>query len=130
MTPPKTAPKGAAAKAAKAETEEQPIVLEWRGLNLQLPPALPGVFLIDFHEMQHDENGAIPSLLDMISDLLRTEDDDPSERRSRQFRGVRAKLAQDGDKAEDILPTLMGLVDEIFGKYQVDEGEADASPSS
>lgn len=104
--------------AARAETNGQPRVVDFRGLELKLPPELPGEVIFDIADLE-TATGPGP-FVRMLGSLLGPD----------QLLAVRAKIAEEKIPLAEAETTLIGLIHDSLDKYGLSMGESSASPDS
>lgn len=120
---PKRTPKRAPKRAAAAREEKTPTarVVEYRGIDITVPPASQWgsemyYLVLDWQDGDQSDKLAHDILIEMIG--------------AEQFALVRQKHREDGVKFVDMQKATLELFNTIFGEFGTSVGESEASPVS
>lgn len=105
--------------AASAAAKVKPVVGDFRGIELSLPPKLPGVLALDLAELSNSEGDVSAQLGILWRTLKAVLGDD--------LYKVRDKFAEDGDGFEDLGSFIEEVVESITKPYSLTPGESSAS---
>jgi hypothetical protein len=115
----KAAPKRVA--AARAEKTPEPVIVEYRGLNLAVPPSSEWGSELYYLTVDMQTDGATDELaIRIVKELIGRE----------QFALVREKQREDGLKFVDMQNATIELFNTIFGEFGTSVGESEASAAS
>lgn len=115
----KAAPKRVA--AARAEKTPEPVIVEYRGLKLAVPPSSEWGSELYYLTVDMQTDGATDELaIRIVKELIGSE----------QFALVREKQREDGLKFVDMQNATIELFNTIFGEFGTSVGESEASAAS
>lgn len=119
MSAPKAAGKKAVSpskkgEAARAEKKNEPRVVDFRGLQIALPPKLPLSLALKWRKIRKESGGDDMDASLALFELIIGED---------QWEAVAAKCDAEGLTLEDDVEVLGALIDEITGVLGTGPGE-------
>jgi hypothetical protein len=101
------------AAAAKAEKENKPKTVEFRGLTLELLPKIPGTLLWDFQELMSGDERSLGGVVNLLESLVGFE----------QNRLVKDKVRRDGLDLDETFAAIEELIGNVFEASGLSLGE-------
>lgn len=117
MTPTKTPARKASpskkGEAARAEKKNEPKVVDFRGLKLEMPAKISGTLLWDFNELLAGDERSFSGFIGLLESLVGLE----------QSRAIRGKVQEDDLDLEETFGALEGLLQDVFEAAGLTLGE-------
>jgi hypothetical protein len=112
-TPTRKASSSKKGEAARAEKKDAQKVVEFRGLELQMPAKISGTLLWDFNDLLSGDERSFSGFIGLLDSLIGAE----------QNAAVKAKVREDDLDLEETFEALEGLLEDVFETAGLTLGE-------
>jgi len=100
-------------EAARSEKKNEPKVVDFRGLKLEMPAKIAGTLLWDFNELMSGDERSFSGFIGLLESLVGAE----------QNVAIKAKVREDDLDLEETFEALEGLLENVFEAAGLTLGE-------